>query len=353
MHLCDLGWSPFWSKDSQFLETEVVRISEKHRGSYGALGKDGHYTCFLSGKIEFGANAPAELPAIGDWCRISPPFKDIQGHPAAIIEEVLPRQSQISRLAAGEASVEQILVANVDFALITTSANSDFNINRLYRYIYLAKKGKVEPIIVLSKCDLPFGNVRLDSNLKDIRIIRTSVVSEDGIEELRGLLKKGTSAVFLGSSGVGKSSLVNALLGKTVQKTKEIRRTDSRGQHTTTSSSLHFTDTGAMLIDTPGLRELQIFGDEEILSDVFQEIESFTLNCRFSDCSHAHEPDCGVRNALEEGLLLSEDVNRYSKMRREVAFANRKVDHRLATEHKNRFKKIISGHRQRKKLERK
>lgn len=353
MRLCDLGWSDFWAEYCS-VEKNIVRITEKHRGSFRAVGESGVLTCLLSGKIEYGASSPSELPSVGDWCRVSPPFQDAQGNLSAIIEEVLPRRTNLSRLAAGDATEEQVLVANVDMALITSSANGDLNINRLYRYIYLAKKGGVEPVIVLSKIDLAENREELLQTLKnqfkDLRIFLTSTFSQEGLTELQGILKPGLSAVFLGSSGVGKSSLVNALLQTEVQKTKTIRSSDDKGQHTTTSGSLHFTKTGAMIIDTPGLRELQIFGDEEALSDIFQDIENFALNCRFSDCQHGEEPGCAIRQALDKGDLNADDLKRYSKMRREIDFANRRVDRKLASEYKNRFKRITMDHRQKKKL---
>ena len=355
MHLYDLGWSKHWTETCPSIDlNNIVRITEKHRGSFRAVGEHGKLTCFLSGKLEFGASTAAELPAIGDWCRISPPFQDAQGN-AAIIEEVIPRRTSISRLAAGDSVEEQVLVANVDFAFITSSANSELNISRLYRYIYLAKKGNVEPILVISKADLLEDRTSLLEELKkqfkDLRILLCSSLNNEGLEELHAILKAGSTAVFIGSSGVGKSSLVNALLQKEVQATKAIRSFDDKGQHTTSSGSLHFTSTGAMIVDTPGLRELQIFGDEEALGDLFQDVEKLTVQCKFSNCTHSQEPGCAILKAVEEGELSDLELKRYDKMRREIDFANRRVDQKLAAEQKSWHKKINTQHRQKKKFE--
>jgi len=348
-----LGWSPAWDHWLSDAKKSAVRITAKHRNVYQGLSLDGQLlNIYLSGKMLHASSLSADLPAVGDWCIVDAFFKDNANAPSAIVEEILPRHSELTRMACGKDADTQLLAANVDFAFIVTSANRDFNINRLRRYILLAEHGRVAPIIVLSKIDLT-DDVgarclhEVQSHFPYCDFIATSAHEGVGLDNLRTVLRPGKTGVFLGSSGAGKSTLVNSLLQNDVQRTHAVRDFDDKGVHTTTSSGLFFIAECGMIIDTPGLRQVGLVADEEELMRVMPGVAALASRCKFADCSHSTEPGCAVASALESGELKDSDYDSYSRMQRELAYSKRRLDARYAKEERKRWKKITMDNRKR------
>lgn len=354
MKLKDIGWNPE-SSEEKINTDSLARIFSVHRGLCKAITTSGNVNIHLSGRYHADIASGADKPTTGDFIKINSPFIDEQNSKAAMLEEILPRRSKISRIASGHSVEEQVLVANVDFAFIVTSADDDFSINRLERYVLLAKQGHVTPIIVLSKIDLIGDPQILISEIKeridDVEVFSISCVLDVGLEKLQKKLTAGSTGVFLGSSGVGKSTIVNRLLGEQVQLTKEVRAEDSKGYHTTTTRELFFIPSGGMIIDTPGLREVQVLASEETVASTFKEISKLALECKFSNCAHDKEPGCAINKALETGDLDQEEYNNYLKLQREAAFAEKKMSKSKKTNAKERWKTINKNYKARKKFE--
>lgn len=351
MNIEDLGWKP-----TDNISTEnIVRITNIHRNYCEAIGENGPVNIYLSGKFQHGLSSGADKPATGDFIKITPTFVDEQNHAAAILVEILPRRSKISRIANASSSLEQILVTNVDIAFILSSVNDDFSINRLQRYILLAHEGRVKPVVVLSKLDLLNEEESVlketKARLGDVEVFGISSFEKSGLDEIKKYLVKGSSSVFLGSSGVGKSTLLNLLMGKEIQAVKAIREDDSKGVHTTSSRDLFFLENGAMLIDTAGLREVQVVGSSEAVANTFEHVSQLMDSCKFTNCSHNTEPGCSVQEALENGELEKTEWENFQKLQREAAYAETKLDKAKSSNAKNRWKKINQDYKARKKFE--
>lgn len=284
---------------------------------------------------------------MGEWFVFDKCFTDEQNKPAVIIESLIQRMSKIARVSPGKTSEEQIIAANVTYAFIVTSANSDKNIKRLHRYLLLAKEGGVTPIILLSKVDLveAYASLvkELRHTLKDTEVIALNVNGGIGVEKIKEkekVCRQGVTTVFIGSSGVGKSTLVNALLGEAHQEINTIRQGDEKGKHTTTSRELFFLPCGSMIIDTPGIREIQVFGKEESLGSTFVDIDSLSKTCRFSDCTHTSEPGCAVLDAAKNGQLDEETLQSYHKLLKEMHYSNQQMNKRFSSNKKHKWKKV-------------
>lgn len=355
-----LGWHRMWCDLTDQPDiNSLVRISERHKDMWRAIkptaGKEAHVpvlNCYLPGRFYNGVQLLAELPVVGDWCRVSTPFVDEQNEPAVLIETVLPRKSKISRMSAGTDSQEQLLAANVDYVFLVTSVDSDFSVNRLRRYIVLARSGGATPVIVLSKIDT--GSLETQVCVEEVRdafpdieFVCTSSVHGTGINEIEEMLQPSNTGVFVGSSGVGKSTLVNRLLRKRVQATQSVRDGDYKGRHTTSAAGLFVLQSGGIIIDTAGLREVRILGDEEEVERLLPAVADLIRQCRFSDCRHESEPGCAVQEAAERGDISDSELSTFSKLQREIAFANRKQDHRLERAERKKWKQIAKDNRRR------
>lgn len=302
------GWDDEWADARRVVdpgeELEPVRIAAEHRGAYHALGSGGIAWVELTGKTFHDAADKRALPTVGDWVVVERWRDALAGSGAAVVRAILPRRSLLVRRAAGEATVPQPLAANIDVGLVVTSANTDLSLPRLDRYIGLLRDGGIEPTIVVSKLDLVADPAAIVARAAaaGAPAIGASIISGDGIAELRLLGGEGRTGILLGSSGVGKSSLLNAIAG-TAQATREIRA-DERGVHTTTRRELFVASDGGLWIDTPGMRELAQWIDSDDES-AFDDITELAAGCRFRDCAHRDEPGCAVRGHVAAERLVS------------------------------------------------
>lgn len=297
----------------------------------------------LSGPLRARLDSPEQRPTVGDWVALGEPYDGGRNLQSALLLDVLPRRGLIAReRSMGRGA--QVLAANVDVALIVTSANKDLNIGRLHRYVLTARQFDVRPVIVLNKLDLVdnietlLAATRLE--LPGVSALSTTVMNDGGLKDLIGVLGSGKTAVLIGSSGVGKSSLVNALLGREAQSVKEIRN-DDKGRHTTSAGALFVLDSGALLIDTPGLRELRVLADARGMAKVFGDVDAFGQGCKFSDCTHTEEPGCAVVVALAAGELGKAHYAQYLKLRAELAQQKRVIDPQLAGGKKRRSRALV------------
>jgi len=333
------GWDDSWEAARLVVDPEgtfgPVRIAAEHRGAYHALCGAELAWVELTGRQFHAAADKRALPTVGDWVLVEHWERSVAGGGAAVVRHLLPRRSLLVRKAAGEATVPQPLAANVDAGIVLTSANSDLSPARLDRYAGLLRDGGIEPVIVVSKIDLvaDVEPVLVIARAVGPRVISSSARSGVGLDEIRALGGAGRTCVVLGSSGVGKSSLLNALFGMT-QVTREIRA-DQRGRHTTTRRELIVAADGGSWIDTPGMRELAQWVDDEEEAQVFDDIVEVAANCRFRDCTHAKEPGCAVRDAIGAARLAS-----FHKLvgERHVAADKQAAARRLAETRKGRKK---------------
>jgi len=318
------------------------RVTVQHRGAWIVATEQDDEATGITGRLRHEA-PPGELPVVGDWVAL----RD------GLIDAVLPRSSKFSRKTPWTAVVEQVLVANVDIAFLVMGLDDrDFNVRRLERYLTTAWEGGATPVIVLNKADLA---VDLDRQIAEtesvafgVPVHSVSAETGEGIDGLRQHLA-GRTAALLGSSGVGKSSIINRLLGDERFRTNEVR-SDGRGRHTTTHRELVPVEGGGVIVDTPGLRELQLWESDGGLDQAFADIAELLGECRFSDCEHRTEPGCAVKEALADGSLPRDRWESYLKLQRELEHLERKLDPRLRSENRRRWAAISKAHRQRRKI---
>lgn len=316
MELELLGWNDTFQRAFEALyrnELQPARIASAAREIYRAIGRAGEVTAHPTGRLR----ASGELPTVGDWVAIRP-----HGDGSVPIEAVLPRRTSLGRRAAGRPVARQVVAANVDTVVIVTAADRDLNPRRLERMAAHAWDAGAEPVILINKCDLG-GDTRAAVALASraapgVPVLPVSAHRGDGIGALDSWLGAGTTLVLIGSSGVGKSTLANRLLGDDHLATGAIREADHRGRHTTTRRELLMLPQGAVLIDTPGIRELGVWLDGDGLDSAFPEVEELAGSCRYRDCRHEDEPGCAIRDAVEQGRLEAERVASLAKLRREA-----------------------------------
>ena len=321
MNLEDLGYDAdldLFRREQNLLSFEVGRVLEEHKERYIVRNDKNEFEAEITGNLRFSANSRSDFPAVGDWVVFSVFEENI-----AMIHQILPRKTVIERQAVGKFGEKQLIAANVDFAFLMQAVDRDFNLNRLERYLTICYSAKVEPIIVLSKIDLINDN-ELQNRLNEIKsrigkvmVIPISNLDKTGYDKFKSTLKKGKTYCFLGSSGVGKSTLINTIIGKEVMETKTISLSTKKGRHTTSHRELFVLSTGGILIDNPGLREVGIADTADGLEITFEAIIQFARDCQFTDCTHTHEKGCAVLAALEEGELDRATYNNYLKMERE------------------------------------
>ncbi len=325
-----LGWDSFFEKQSVALNEPAwipARVVGEQKNLF-RLQTAGEvlFWAEISGRFHYKASERQMLPAIGDWVACVPR----PGEDRAVIHHLFERRSCLSRKTAGTRLDEQVLASNVDTAFITTSLNSDINLRRLERYLALVWDSGVTPVILLTKADLVENSEasikRIETIASGAKIYALSTVTLQGLENLSQYLVPTKTVVLLGSSGVGKSTLVNHLMGRDVLRTQEVREEDGKGQHTTTARYLFHLNGGGMLIDTPGMRELQLTDHEDGLSALFGDIELRAKLCRFSDCQHQSEAGCEIKKALKTGELSEDRMQSYLKLLKEIQVQKQKTD---------------------------
>ena len=326
MELIELGWEPFFAEGfEQWSRNGLVpaRVVREDREVYLLLAETGELTGRVSGRFAHEAQGAGSYPSVGDWVAVLPQ----PGEEKATIHAVLPRRSCFSRQSAGGVPGEQVVAANVDTVFVVSALDGGraFNVRRIERYLTLAWESGASPVLVLNKVDVCPDVARYVEEAEAVAfgvpVCPVSATQNTGVDALRAHLLPGQTGALLGSSGVGKSALMNALLGYERQVTGEVRADDLRGRHTTVHRELVLLPDGGMVIDTPGMRELRLVGDESAVSGAFGDIEELAEACRFRDCTHQGEPGCAIHEAIAEERLDAARYESYRRLQREMAHA--------------------------------
>ena len=337
MNLYDFGWDDGFAAALEPHDNCIpARVAAQHRGEYDVLTERGDLRAHVAGRLLHEASSGADLPAVGDWVAL----RD------ETIHAVLPRRSAFQRKVAFHATEAQVLAANIDTVFVVTGLDDDFSARRLERYLTLAWESGATPAVVLTKADLCDDPLAMVLEAEQVAVgVQAHVVSNvtgEGLDELVTYLAPAKTVALLGSSGVGKSSLVNRLFEDEVQATKELAE-DGTGRHTTTARQLFRLPGGAMLVDTPGLREVQLWDADEGIQEAFSDVDELAADCRFNDCAHMREPGCAVQAAIDQGRLPRERLQSYRALQRELKRLAAKQDGRLrAEERKKRVKQARS-----------
>ena len=342
--LSELGWCNFFEQQYQNLAIsglKPARVAEENRGLYRILSPAGEFWAGVRGALRQSTTTHEALPAVGDWVLV-------QHHPPhATIHSLFQRRTKFARKVAGNRTEQQIVAANIDTLFLVTSLNRDFNLRRLERYLALAWESGALPVVILNKIDLCDDADEYLESTKSVagtaQIILCSALTGSGRSELRERIRIGGTTALLGSSGVGKSSLINAIVGDQLQLTATVRPDDDRGRHTTTSRQLILVPGGGILIDTPGMRELQLWDASHGLDAVFSDIERLARGCKFRDCRHASEPGCAVREAIAADRLDEDRLESYHKLGREQLFLESKQDAALRSARNHAFRNVAKA----------
>lgn len=321
----NLGYSDWFKNQTDAAKASVhtlARVVAVHKDSYMITNGAAEVFAELSGSLLYTVDSITELPTVGDW--VYADFYDEDTH--AIVHDSLPRKTLLKRKAAGKQVDFQLIAANIDVAFIIQSANENFNLRRLERYLVMANESDIQPLVLLSKCDL-IPNSELDqikasiaTIAPEVMVIAFSNITEENLDLIKSQLHCGSTYCLLGSSGVGKTTLLNSLIGSTAFETQEVSKKQSKGKHTTTSRELVQLGSGAMIIDTPGMRELGSLSVDSGIDETFSEVIALTQQCRFANCAHTNEKGCAVLQAIDTGELSQDRYKSYVKMKNESAF---------------------------------
>jgi len=349
LHLKDLGWTSFFAHHFENLtgsELVPARVIEQLKGFYRVKAAQGEYLAEIAGKIQHHAAGREDFPAVGDWVAILARPEEAR----ARIEYILPRKTKLSRKAAGRELSEQIIATNLDTVFVVSSLNREFNLRRMERYLTMVWDCGARPVVLLNKADLCADAAAFAAQAESITlgspVHLLSALEKSGLEAVQRYLTRGTTSAFVGSSGVGKSTIINWLANAALR-VQPVREQDDRGQHTTTSRQMIFLPCGGIVIDTPGMRELQLWNNEEGAERAFDDIAMLAQSCRFRDCAHHGEPGCAIALAINHGRLQPERLENYRKLLAELRFQERKMDPRVARQDKEKWKKIHKAMRKR------
>ncbi len=365
MSLNELGWSPYFDNLLSQIDSRkytVGRIITRHSAVCAVRTENGEYFGEVSGRLYHDAQETSVLPVVGDWVLISvTPTSEITGKGQAIIHHILDRKTSVSRGAAGTAGKregkglkkEQVIAANIDTLFIVAGMDREFNLRRIERYLAMAYNSGAAPAILLNKADL-YNNMAeciadVESIALDVPVYAVSAKNNLGMDAIKHHIPIGKTAAFMGSSGVGKSSIINCLLGYERQRTTEISTSMNKGVHTTTHRELICLEGGGMVIDNPGMRELTLWATDNAVENLFQDIEGQARQCRFNDCQHNSEPGCAVKQAIETGEIESKRLVSYQKLKNEETFFKQRQSKSTDAIEKEKWRKIKMQYRQTKK----
>ena len=352
MNITHLGWNSYFQTEfdefaggNGFLP---ARITRQNKHNYDVLCEKGGLTAEVSGAFSYLAESSADFPTVGDWVVVNA----IEGENKAIIHKLLPRRSSFTRKAAGIETEAQILASNIDTVFVVAGLDRDFNPRRIERYMTLIRNSGAEPVILLNKadlCDDPQARAsEIEEIMPDVPVHYLSAVCDEDLSRIDELIPTGKTGTMLGSSGTGKSTIINRLLGEDILATSETSDAVGKGRHTTTWRELILLPSGGIVIDTPGLREVQLWADEDDLSVTFEDIEELAAKCRFRNCRHLSEPGCAIIQAIEDEILDNGRLQNYHKMKREIRFLTARKEQRVMIS-KSRGKALSKFSRQRKK----
>jgi ribosome biogenesis GTPase len=343
MNLTELGWNSFFDNNySPYRQQGLIpaRISQQHKTVYRAFCEQGEVAAEVSGKFRHGIVSPGDYPAVGDWVAIS----HLPDEDKGLIQALLPRKSAFLRKTAGIKTTEQVVAANIDTAFIVCGLDGDYSPRRIERYLAMAWESGASPVIILNKADLcedVEGRVaEVEALAIGVAVHPTSVERQQGLDIITGLLSPGTTGAMLGSSGVGKSSIINRLLGEERLRVNDVRQSDDRGRHTTTFRQMIQLPAGGIIVDTPGMREIQLWGDQDAVERAFDDIEGLAASCKFRDCRHQSEPGCAVTASLENGTLDRKRYESYVKLKKEMRYLEARQAMKPSAVEKMRWKKI-------------
>lgn len=333
MSLEAYGWTSFFARHLEPFARDGLapgRVVLEQRGLYRLYTEAGEVDAVLAGRLRHFAAGSEDLPAVGDWVVAPPPLSSPGG--TAVIHAVLPRRSKLSRKVAGARAREQLVAANVDVVFLVMGLDGDFNPRRLERLLVMAWESGARPVVVLNKADLAAeaGARRRETAraAPGVDVLLVSCVDERGLDDVRAAIDAGATIALVGSSGVGKSTLINRLAGRELMATGAVRRHDDRGRHTTTHRQLVPLPSGGLLIDSPGIRELQLWTSEDGFEQAFDDVETLAASCRFRDCTHRGEPGCAVAAAVAEGALEPARLESFRALERELRFLETRRDER-------------------------
>jgi ribosome biogenesis GTPase len=342
-NLIQLGWNEFFENQFQVYKNRGLiptRVAAENKQRYILVTESGELTGEVTGKLLYSSATSAELPKTGDWVAAAVFEKEKK----AIIHSMLERKTKLSRKAADRKTEEQIIATNIDFVFVVQGLDNNFNLRRLERYVVSILESGAKPIIVLNKTDLVEEPTVMQRKVKEIihgiPVILTDATRGIGIIDIKNILKVGLTGVFTGSSGVGKSTIINSLLDEHILETSTVSSSVNKGRHTTARREMLIIPNGGIVIDTPGMREFQLWSVDEGLNKLFDEVESIVLKCKFTDCTHTNEKGCAVIDALEKGIIDEERLDSYRKLQKELDYLEEKQSKSAFLRRKEREKKL-------------